>query len=185
MTGQPVGGTAANGDCCASLAPDNLYLPKSRPPSAIPWSLCAIQGPTIVQMTRTLLYTFIFGLFACGAPNSNTEKKLSTARMDSPVNTSSDTTAVGRKLDSFRQVPAFIRTYLDSIEGQKFLIAERGGHWASCGPFLNWPRRKFISAAITDSTFFMSYLQGGQVTVKRFLRASLANHRVQAVEYGF
>jgi hypothetical protein len=79
----------------------------------------------------------------------------------------------------FARTPPAIRAFLDSLSGEKFLIADPGGKWnGGCNRIPDVPHRQLVWVAIGERAFYMRYLSGGFVTNSHYLTASLSNGRV-------
>jgi hypothetical protein len=89
---------------------------------------------------------------------------------------------VSNRLDSlttYREVPTFIKTYLDSLDKGQFLIANPDERWqAGCTAIKGEPRRQFIYAVISKQFFQMKYWQGGIAKVQMTFTASLNEGKI-------
>ena len=66
----------------------------------------------------------------------------------------------GMQLHRYEQVPRHFKTYLDSLMGGKFSIANPGEYWASaCTRLKDEPDKQLIAAAVSGDTLRMHYWQ--------------------------
>lgn len=97
---------------------------------------------------------------------------------ESPGNIIMDT-AGAKKFNSFKQVPSFIKKYLDSLTGGKYLIANPGQPFSKgCSSFEEEPTRQLIWAAMNKNLFQMQYWQGGIALFKSLLTIHLNENKI-------
>jgi hypothetical protein len=76
-----------------------------------------------------------------------------------------------KHLTSFSDAPVFIQRFVDSVCGNKFLIAKQGERWASgCVRVKGEPHRQLLSASVNDTTFNMKYQSGGFVVNQHVMK---------------
>lgn len=67
-----------------------------------------------------------------------------------------------KELHSYRQSPAFIKKFINSLYHQRFFIAERGGPWeSSCVLREGEKSCQFISASIDSTQYKLDFWGGG------------------------
>jgi hypothetical protein len=88
-----------------------------------------------------------------------------------------------REMTDYSQVPQQFRSYLDSLEGGKFLIANPDETWAAgCDRINGEPDKQFISANISADTFKIHYWQGGIAMMKRHIVLLSKNGEIQVLD---
>lgn len=80
--------------------------------------------------------------------------------------------------DRYSQVPKYIKTYIDSISKEKFLIAEPGEPWDGGCVRGDNPFRQFISAELTPNFFTMEFQVGGFVSSTQKMTLSLTSGQI-------
>ena len=92
-----------------------------------------------------------------------------------------DKTTIQRKIyTDHKQFPAFVKNYLDSLEGGKFLIANPGEKsQEGCVDFDNTPDKQLITAWLDETYFTLSYRQGGWGVSVYKMTLFLKDRRVQ------
>jgi hypothetical protein len=114
-------------------------------------------------------YISAFCLLLLGCTNPKAKTKIESASVST------------KAIKDYRQVPKYIRSYLDSLEGSKFLIANPGEPWAAgCLQFDEEPDKQLISATISVDTFKMRFWQGGIAKMERNMVLLLKGEKVQA-----
>jgi hypothetical protein len=82
--------------------------------------------------------------------------------------------------DTYKNVPSYIKRFLNKQIPGSFKIAEQDEQWnAGCVISGNKPRRQFVSAHLTKTTFVITYLQGGIGVTRKILTARIENERVK------
>lgn len=85
------------------------------------------------------------------------------------------------EIKSYKETPAFIKNYLDSLSHGKFPIAETGERWNSgCIEIENEPSCQFISASIRNNQFQMKLLEGGLTISKRLFKINFRDEQIVA-----
>lgn len=80
----------------------------------------------------------------------------------------------------YQEFPAFIKNYLDSLEGGKFLIANPGKQWQQgCVVFDNTLDKQLITASLDEEYFTLNYRQGGWGVSVYKMTLFLKHRRVQ------
>ena len=63
---------------------------------------------------------------------------------------------------SYASIPSSIKKYLNSLEGERFLMADQGEEWnAGCLQEEGVPGREFVTAKMNERYFSMTYMEGG------------------------
>lgn len=84
-----------------------------------------------------------------------------------------------KKISDINQLPFYIKQYLDSLAGGKFLIANPGQPYAKgCTVMPDQPRCQLIEASIGNNTFTMRYWQGGIALHESLLTMEVHNDQV-------
>jgi hypothetical protein len=105
-------------------------------------------------------------LIACSNPTKQKEQ-VKSASLPSKV------------FNDYRQIPLYIRSYLDSIEGGKFLISNPGDRWeAGCNRAEGEADKQLISATLNNEKFTMSYWQGGWGVHQRTILLQIKDSKV-------
>jgi hypothetical protein len=141
----------------------------------------------MATLFRLIFIGYCTATFSCSGPVKKTRQE------DEPrVNSSKPSITAGidtvgtKKFASYNSVPNYIKKYLDSLSGEKFLIAEPGESFSKgCSQFPGVPGKQMIWAAINDDSFKMQYLQGGIALFNCLLTINLKKGKITGhkIEY--